>query len=377
MDRWLTSEEAQARLKIRRETLYSYVSRGLIGAAPDEKEPRRSRYSAADIAQLTVQKRRGRKRAEVAAGAIRWGDPVLASAISTVRGGELIYRGHRISDWAKRATLEETAALLWQTEAPRNWPRASAPPSGATAKCRALAFLAERCASDAPSFGRASDVLKTECWELLSGFASALVGRRLKPPFHLSLAAAWGLPARAARHIRRALVLLADHELNASTFAARVAASTGAPLAGAALAGFAALTGPLHGDAGAQALAQLDAALREGPEEAIGSMIARGEPIHGFGHVLYPGGDIRASVLLGALRPGGDLARCLSAASRATGEAPNIDAALAVMTRQLGLADEAPFVLFALGRITGWLAHAIEQRETGTLIRPRANYIGA
>ncbi|HXZ68609.1 MAG TPA: citrate synthase family protein, partial [Alphaproteobacteria bacterium] len=347
---WLTSEEAQARLKIRRETLYSYVSRGLIGATPDAQEPRRSRYSAADITQLSMKKRRGRKRADVAAGAIRWGDPVLASAISTVRGGELIYRGRRVSEWAKHASLEETAALLWQSEAPRRSQGRGALPSGRTAKERALAFLARRCASDAPSLGRASDVLKQECWGLLFGFADALAGRRLKQPLHSSLAEAWRMPARSTAHIRRALVLVADHELNASTFAARVAASTGAPLAGAALAGLSTLTGPLHGDATARVLAQLDAALRDGggPENAIAERLMHGEPIHGFGHVLYPSGDIRASLLLAELKPRALFARYVNAVASATGEAPNIDVALAVMTRQLDLPDDAPFILFAL-----------------------------
>jgi citrate synthase len=375
-DGWLTSEEAQARLKIRRETLYSYVSRGMIGATPDEAEPSRSRYSAADVAQLAAQKRRGRKRADVAAGAIRWGEPVLQSAISTVRGGELIYRGRKVSDWIKHATLEDTATLLWQSEAPRIERRASAPPPGVTAKDRALAFLAKRCASDAPSFGRTSEVLKDECWQLLFGFAEALTGKRLKSPLHSALAAAWRLPARSAAHIRRALVLLADHELNPSTFAARVAASTGAPLAGAALAGLATLTGPLHGDASTRVLAQLDRALDEGSDNAIAAMLARGEPIHGYGHALYPAGDIRAKLLLAEIKPHASFARYLTAASRTTGEQPNIDTALAILVRQLGLSDEAPFILFALGRLTGWLAHALEQRATGALIRPRANYVG-
>jgi len=187
------------------------------------------------------------------------------------------------------------------------------------------------------------------------------------------------MPARSTAHIRRALVLVADHELNASTFAARVAASTGAPLAGAALAGLSTLTGPLHGDATARVLAQLDAALRDGggPENAIAERLMHGELIHGFGHVLYPSGDIRASLLLAELKPRALFARYVNAVASATGEAPNIDVALAVMTRQLDLPDDAPFILFALGRMTGWLAHALEQRESGTLIRPRANYIGA
>jgi citrate synthase len=108
----------------------------------------------------------------------------------------------------------------------------------------------------------------------------------------------------------------------------------------------------------------------------VRAAIERGEPMLGLGHPLYPGGDVRALALLKALKPGAKISRALRVAENEVGGAANVDMALAAMTRELRLPDDAPFVIFAAGRMAGWLAHAIEQRETGRLIRPRARYTG-
>jgi citrate synthase len=95
---WVPAEDALEELKVQRQTLYAYVSRGLIRARPDEDDPRRSLYSAGDIGKLRGRRRGARRRSEVAAGAISWGEPVLESAISNVRECELIYRGRSVQD---------------------------------------------------------------------------------------------------------------------------------------------------------------------------------------------------------------------------------------------------------------------------------------
>jgi citrate synthase len=176
--------------------------------------------------------------------------------------------------------------------------------------------------------------------------------------------------------LRRALVLVADHELNPSTFAARVAASTGAPLAACALAGCATLTGPLHGEASARALAYLKLAMKDGPQAALSGIAARGERIPAVGHTLYPAGDPRAAALIRWMKPAPALRRAIKAAEAASGEAANVDMALAALSVQLDLPEDAPFLIFASGRMAGWIAHAIEQQGSGRLIRPRANYTG-
>lgn len=377
MSDWIPVEDALGRLGVQRQTLYAYVSRGLVRARPDEDDPRRSLYADSDLARLTGRRRGARRRAEVAASAIAWGEPVLESAISTVRDGRLIFRGRPVEELAKRSTLEEAATLLWQAEAPAGKAAASVKVEGATAKARAFNLLARRAAADAPTLGRNAAAMGADAWRLLSDFADALTGAPGKGPVHLRLAKAWKTDARGADLIRRMLVLMADHELNPSTFAVRIAASTGAPLAACALAGLSTLAGPLHGEAASRALVQLDqlAAAKDAPGE-FRAMMARGENFAGWSHPLYPDGDPRAANLLAALKPKAAMVRVLQIVERETHDRPNCDAAMAAMTRELDLPDDAPFCIFALGRLAGWLAHAMEQRATGKVIRPRARYVG-
>src|SRR5450631_3506082 len=109
---WLSANDAIDRLGVRAQTLYAYVSRGRIEARADAADPRKSLYSAEDIDRLRQRKARGRKAAHVAEDAIAWGEPVLASAITTVRDGRLYYRGHDAVRFSAAATLEEVARLL-------------------------------------------------------------------------------------------------------------------------------------------------------------------------------------------------------------------------------------------------------------------------
>src|ERR1700733_4202279 len=146
--RWLTAEEAIARLGVSRQTLYAYVSRSRIGAVAAPDDPRRSLYDAADVRRLTERNRSGRSRRAVAASTISWGEPILASAITRIEGGRLEYRGQNAIALAETATLEDVAALLWRVDAlPRAdigapWPHARLE-AGAAERCiAAMADLA-------------------------------------------------------------------------------------------------------------------------------------------------------------------------------------------------------------------------------------------
>ncbi len=149
---WVDAGEALRRLGVRPQTLYAYVSRGRVRAEPDPVEPRRSRYRTSDIAALAQRKSRGRKAAAVAAEAIAWGEPVLASAITTVADGRLYYRGRDAVLLAETETFEGVARLLrggGGAPAPRIWRRAPLP--GPTVRGRLFATLAARTAADAPA----------------------------------------------------------------------------------------------------------------------------------------------------------------------------------------------------------------------------------
>lgn len=374
---WIDRPEALRRLGVKPQTLYAYVSRGLIAARPADDDPRASVYSVADIAQLVRRKRSGRRRRAIAEGTVSWGEPILETRIATVRDGRLIYAGRDAVAFAEIATLEDAARLLWrQAEHWRPATSSEAVPSGASEKHRALLYLAAHAANDAPSFGRAGPALADEAFGLLSGFASALVARDTKDPVHTLLGDYWRLSRAQKDVLRRALVLVADHELNPSTFAARVAASTGASLAGAALAGFATLTGPAHGEAARRALTFLDEAAKGDATALLRARLAEGLAPPAVGHTLYPDGDPRAAAVLEALAPRPRLRDAIAAAEDAAGGKANIDMALAALTLEWKLGPDAPLVIFAAGRMVGWMAHAMEQRTTNSLIRPRATYMG-
>lgn len=377
MSEWLSAQEVMDRLNIRAQTLYAYVSRGRIEARAQADDPRKSLYRKADIVRLETRKARGRKAAAVAQETIAFGEPILASAITTIQSGNLFYRGRNAVGLSQTLSLEAVTLLLLDVEGGSFGPRRPVPLSGPTGKARVFSALGWAASEAVPSRGRHLDLLHAEALQILNLVADAMVGHSdHQGLIHQRLAHAWGCDEVGADLLRRALVLLADHELNASTFAARVTASTGASLAGALLAGFCALSGPLHGGMAARVRSFMDEAARVGIERTLQISIERAVTVPGFYHPLYPEGDPRAKALLEVFVSPADYQAVFAATEAATGKAPNIDFALAALASTLNLPEDAPFLLFAMARCAGWLAHAIEQVRTGTLIRPRALYIG-
>jgi citrate synthase len=379
---WLSAAQALELMQVRPQTLYASVSRGRIRAKPDTADPRRSLYHRDDVQRIAARTRGRRSNEAVASEAIQWGEPVLASAVSTVADGRLWYRGQDACVLAEHATLEEVAGLLWESAPPRLACTACASlhaPGHATPLQAGLLALAARAAVDPPSRGRSRAVLQAEAAEVIGTLAAALLGpsssSSADSPLHVRLAAAWRRP-RAADALRRALVLMADHELNASTFAARVTASTGASMAACLLTGLSTLTGPLHGGAAAAVQGLVRSAVSSGSEAAVREWLAHDRPLAAFGHPLYPQGDKRCAALLAGVELPPVFAELRSAGERLLGEAVNIDFALVALAAVHKLPADAPFTLFALARTVGWTAHVLEQQATGQLIRPRARYTG-
>ena len=183
------------------------------------------------------------------------------------------------------------------------------------------------------------------------------------------------------------LVACAEHELNASTFAARVVASTGADLYASVLAGLCSLSGPIHGgacDRIESALADLDAGMRI--DRMLDAFSAKHSLPPGFGHTIYPDGDPRATLLkrvakMTAKRKGRKLFETALKVEEAVWKRerlrPNLDFYLTVCVRMLGFARGMPAAIFAMGRAAGWIAHSLEQSADNRLIRPRMRYHGS
>ena len=402
---WLDSQQAAALLGVQRASLYAYVSRGLLRAHTQPGQ-RGHVYARIDVQRLARQRQTVRNPARLARSTLDWGTPVLYSAITQVAGGQLYYRGRNALQWAQHAGLEQTAALLLGQEpspAPHTREAGAAPepvaaahrarqpsaplPPGAQALSAWHSLPAGEPDAHDPSWP--TQLLQQMRW-VLTGLpadaaAAAQAGQRM--PVHVQLATAWQLDAAGQHTVRQALVLCADHELNASSFAARVVASTGASLHASLGAGLAALTGPLHGGMTAvidqhwdewHAAPQASAALPASLAQLLADTRTSGSPHYcaGFGHPLYPAGDPRSQRLLSLLAHNPHRSSLLDSVHRHTGLHPSLDYALVAIQRSLGLPAGAAFVLFALGRTAGWLAHALEQRQSGQLIRPRAHYVG-
>src|SRR6201996_6261047 len=403
MSTHLTATEAAALLGVSVPTLYAYVSRGMLHSSPDAHGKHRL-YDAAEVRRLARRKADGKRAGKVAQKGLDWGVPVLESSITLVADGRLLYRGHDAIELAQTASLEDIAALLWECS-PRRIADAPAAPLAAaqwaawlklwgdsTPLDRALVLLPAAAAHMPRVWALGRDAqLDTACAVMRLLAAAMISATPSNEPLHRQLAHAWGVRNRAQINVlRAALVACADHELNASTFTVRCITSTGTHLFGAVAGGLAALSGPRHGGETTRIAALLDEAARAPDlDRYLANRLARhehgvhGPVLSGFGHPLYPDGDPRARLLLAMLTdcaPARSTLPDVLALARTvrdtTGAEPTVDFALAAIERVLMLPSGAAFTLFAVGRVVGWIAHAMEQTRDGRLIRPRARYIG-
>ena len=384
---YLTARETAERLGIKRDTLYAYVSRGLLRSQPIPGRRERG-YRTEEVERLRAG--RGLSRATRSEPFV----PVIDSAICLIEGGRLYYRGHDAIRLAETTTLEDIAGLLWGQDpistfrhSQRSEARGIGGRVGAAASLgvieRCHVRLAELAAADLGALDLTPHGIVRTGRAILYELAACIGDRPTAPdPVHEQLAALWRLDQKGADLIRRCLVLLADHELNASTFVARCVASTGATPYAVVSGALAALSGRRHGGASASAEALLhEIAERDDPLAVMAARLARNEMLPGLGHPLYPAGDPRAAALLNAAMAAIPASRPLieaavAAARQLVPQPPNVDFALAAATTALGLPQGTALAIFILGRTVGWIAHAIEQYQSDVLIRPRARYTG-
>ena len=396
MTQHLTAKQAADALGVTRSTLYAYASRGQVRSEAVPGRPRERRYSREDLQRLLDRKDARRDPATAAAKGLHWGGPVLESGITLIHDGRLYYRGHDAVRLAETATLEDVALVLWAAEGregdrlfeqrcamtDRQLTRLRACSKDPYALMQAALAIASRL--DLSSYDLRPAGVRLTGARILRLLTATIAPRDLRAPLHRALQRTWA-PRRAevGDVIRTALVLCADHELNVSAFTARCAASAGASPYDVVSAAMATLKGYKHGGAGERVLTMLSASdtLRHGRAH-IAARLRRGENVPGFGHPLYPSGDPRAVLLMRLADASGHDGACRAirhlrrSGSELLHELPNLDFGLAAITRAYRLPDQAPVLLFALGRTIGWIAHAIEEYAAGQLIRPRARYAG-
>jgi citrate synthase len=403
---WIGAAEAAERLGIKQASLYAYVSRGVLNRRRDT-DGRASIFDSDEVEELA---RKGRPR--------RSGGPaelVIETAVTEIRDSTLRYRGHDATDLAAHRSFEDVASLLWTGELP-----AAASPAGpddrdgtgwqATAEALAVGRAAqsalpagtlplERLQVIVPALA-ATDSFRLHLDRpavaaagraLIAGMAGALPEASGEPapagPVAGRLAAVLctgPVPAGLIPVLNAALVLVADHELAASTLAARVAASMRADPYAVVATGLGAMGGALHGGAalGAELMLASANSAADAPR-VVSDLLRRGERLPGFGHFVYTSGDPRANLLLklvGDYAPGSpQLAIAMAVTDEARRRAlpePNIEFALAVLARVASMVRGAGEAIFATGRTAGWLAHALEEYGRNIPIRPRGVYTG-
>jgi len=376
--RWIERDEALTRLGVKSQTLYAYVSRQRIAARPDPANPRRSLYAAADVARLTGAE------TETLPGILLAPDEGLArgvpvaSALTTVIDGRLIHRGRDAIQWAQAATLEDTARLLWDARDRRPFdgmaPRLDVLP-GTSARARLFATLGRRAQEDPGSTGRAVQDLMTEAASALNEVVDAVAGMGPRLYLHQRLGRGWKVLEREQPTIRRALVLSADHAVDAAALATRVAVGGGASPAAAAMAGMVTLAhGPaVHGIEAA--VAHVQAARRDPGGETERQLAANGR-LPGFGDAAWPTGDPRAADLIANAGLPADLMTIVEHGQSVSGQSPTLALALALVARKLDLPREGAVDLYLIGRLVGLLGHALDQAANGSPIAARLRYVG-
>jgi citrate synthase len=402
-DRYMTAAEAANVLGVSLPTLYAYVSRGLIRSSGTSGQ-RNRRYYTEDIEKLVARKE-GRRNPEVLAqDALHWGAPVLESALTLIDGHNVYYRGINFRTLAHHATIEQVASLLW-TNSTENAQKLFSLDVRVTARLyetmlmhiemdganlqpiQLLQTMLPIAASDDQGAYdlRPTAVMQTGA-RILRLMGSVLAGD-VPEDTPIATMLKTGLrpnDPQAEAMFNSLLVICADHELNASSFTARVVASAGATPYAAVMAGLSALGGIKHGGYTERVEAFLQSLSSPNDvREWMAGRLRRGEDIPGFGHKLYPLGDPRALLLLEVLRqhyPDSPRLAIIQAAvdtaKELINELPAIDFALVAVSEVLGLPKGSALGLFALGRTVGWIGHAIEQYSVDRLIRPRARYTG-
>lgn len=337
-------------------------------------------------------------------------------------GGRLAYRGYDVADLAENATYEEVAALLWQGWLPSRGTLESlradltaggalpepvadvlrkvppgAPPMAALRTMVSVLGLFDPDAGDnsAGANMRKAVRLTAQTATLVAGFHRVREGEDpLEMRSDLGHAANYiymirGAPAseEVVRALDAALVLHADHDLNVSTFSARVTASTLSEMHSAVVSAIGALKGPLHGGANEAVMRLLERiGSPQRAEPVVRAMLDAGRRIPGFGHTVYRVEDPRVRILREMSRRMGELAGepiwhelATKVEELTTSLRPayaNVDLYSATLYRALGIPADLSTATFAVARMAGWTAHVLEQYSDNRMIRPTANYVG-
>jgi citrate synthase len=406
---YVTAEQATQALGIKSASLYSYVSRGLIRSIVQPGS--RARLYYREDVERAGQRMGGRAgMPDTVEAVLSWGQPVFHSAITDLTEDGPVYRGrpaHMLADSGR--SLESVAELLWSgidmpqlshwdaPTLPQNFVRRlstvlrDAPGLNCLRIMSVATGLLAVDGQQRPDFERGSTI--PDARSLMLAFTGALglmgpTGRFATTapdgsPMAEVFLSAMGKPAKPEqlRAVNTAFILCADHELSSSTLAGRVAASCGCELRACVQAALATHSGTFLAGGCDRSEALLRSARDADAMYALMSNIERnGGRIPGYNLRAYPKGDPRARRLLAlaaATGPSADpIVRLVESVEERFDLQPSLEVGLVALAMALRLPERAASALWALSRVAGWVAHVIEQRQAGFMVRPRARYVG-
>lgn len=396
-DAQLSTAQVARYLGVKTQTVYAYVSRGLL--APTRRPGSRASWFRLDeVERLRVGSQR--RAAALAAGS---GAGSIQTRITGLEDDDtLLFRGRRVEDLADEATPEALCGILWQAPEPLDFRVDEAELAALRASLRVLPPAAQPIdrmrlvvlllgAGDAHRLDLDLASVRRRAARLLGAVAATLLPADhagLRPDrdglARLWTAIAGGDPAdpAAVDLVRRILIVHADHDLATSTTAVRASATVHADLYACLLTGLSAIDSPLHGTSGLAGRLALEAAILD-PAAALGAVLASPATPAGFGHPVYRHRDPRAAYLLGIVRARypGPAEQAAAVVERGLAERrglfPNTDWGMALATYSLGMPAQAAPILLAAARMSGWVAHTLEEYgEAGPRRRVTGLYTG-
>lgn len=403
---YMARDEALAALAIKASTLYTYVSRGLIRSIPIEGS-RQRQFSRVDVEELVGRSKAHEGGAARAQSVMRFGEPIISTSITNVTSEGPVYRGHSAVELARAGvSFEAVTHLLWRgtLDDELAWPtiaRSPLPialvaalelplPPQDVLKLFSLIILALGLPSaglqenqSGSATASAQEIINTlACCTGFLSHASTVPDIITSDGVAMTIGKALGATERvgAARLINAAMILCADMELTPGTFAARIAASVGSDVYACLAAGMSAHDGGRGGrDTNRCEEFLLDK--EQTVEQKLAHARQQGQRLPGFYYRIFPEGDPRARALIDLVKETIPLTAqavdTLYLIERVETECENnagIAAALVLMSAALGLPRHSAAAIWAIGRIAGQVAHIVEQRNEGFMLRPRARY---
>lgn len=409
-EKLLSGAQAAEFLGVKAATLYAYASRGLIESIPGETGRERA-YKLSDLVRLR-NSNRGVKNSKDPDQAT-WTGPLIKSSITEITAEGHSYRGQDTLQLAQEnKPFENVAELLWDTadgstgagassewarcrpySIPKQFRKSVAPESDYLDVVKLILVLVEMTEAVSPRLlsdevflsARRLIVTMAEAAGIIHENEPAAANGKYFIAQTLLSALSGTKSSEKAQAINCALVLCADHELNASALASRIAASCDAPLFSCLLSALGTFSGSFHGAASRRAEDFVSASMKfKSAASWLKDHLKHNDGVPGFGSEIYSAGDPRANLLIETAQnissnKNKNLLRLIEMVECVRDNLslePNLDVGLAAISYALSLPPRSGTTIFAVSRAAGWIAHAIEQRLYGGTIRPRAKYIG-